>query len=738
MIEKWLRAEIDEKICNNNRVIILDQDAKWKFLIDAACAEICLFCTKDYNSKWQQKQDELFLRHEVEKNHRNDPVVIYINRNLLQDSFLIEYAKTGGCIELSTEWVRDVILKETSLQVSLTDDELYTACQLGIDKDLNWWKKVVQGIESLLSIESDILDFLDNPNDFLNSKTATIKNMYVQEFCKLLNQPNQNKPADTFASEIAKQIFTGILNGDISKKEYSIYCKWIDSRNHETSFKNYLSKYQLPTAFDIDKVKDNHCFDAVDKKFLIKLVENINSPNDIKPILEKIKKRLSFKKSNPYIAKWWPDIVKLMEFSAECKGSSIDDISKFYINEFSKIDRSMRRILSYLKAEKTIVKPIQEYYERMNHDMLIKWFEHTEEYKSSQNGYLVNLLKNASKKIAVIVGDGVRYEVAESVVSRINKDITVKKDFMYAGLPSETEHNMSALYTSGNDILSEKKEREKLLSTETQKNITYMQLEDVNGATDGDILILTYKDIDDAGEKMQQSMLRLVDEFEDILVEKIELLLHIGYKEVHLITDHGFVLTGVLEESDKIPTDDIVGTKKVYERYIRSVDKQISNKYISMKNQYENFNYVNFAKSSRPFISAGKYGYSHGGFTPQEVVIPNFIFTYNKCNELVVSITNKNDLIDVTGNIITVKFEASKATDLLSVPRRIRVFFYNGNEIMDKSSIITLAPSEQNKVELSFDAATDGIVVIVDEDTKDQLDKSKVTKNQMRDLGGLF
>ena len=31
-----------------------------------------------------------------------------------------------------------------------------------------------------------------------------------------------------------------------------------------------------------------------------------------------------------------------------------------------------------------------------------------------------------------------------------------------------------------------------------------------------------------------------------------------------------------------------------------------------------------------------------------------------------------------------------------------------------------------------------GVVVIIDEDTKDQLDKAKVTKSQMRDLGGLF
>lgn len=738
MIEKWLRNEIDKKICSSNRIVILDQTSRWKFLIDAACTDICLYSTKDYSSKWQQKQDELFLRHDIEKNHKNDQVVIYVSRELTPDSFLIEYAKIGGCIEIATEWVRDVLLKETSLQVSLTDDELYTACQLGISKDINWWKKVVQKIEGLLSIEDDILDFLDNPNGFLGSKTPAVKNVYIQEFCKLLLQPVQDKPADTFASEIARHIFTGILEGNISEKEYVIYCKWIDSRNHESSFKKYLGEYQLPSTIDIDKVKDNHCFDVVDKKYLTKLVENINNASEVKNILDKIKKRLKFKKSNPYIAKWWQDIADIMDFTVVCNDASIDGISKYYTIEFSKTDRSMRRILTYLKANINIVKPIQEYYEHMNQDLLKSWFAHYGEYQESQKGYLVNLIKNTSKKIAIIVGDGVRYEVADSVASRVASDISVDKKFMYAGLPSETEHNMSALYTTDGEIIAEKKERERKLSDETGKDITYMQLDEVNGTTDGEILVLTYKDIDDAGEKMQQGMLRLVDEFEDILVEKIQLLLHLGYKEVHLVTDHGFVLTGILEESDKIPTDDISGGKKVSERYIRSVDEQSGSKYIFIEEHYENYNYVNFAKSSRPFVSTGKYGYSHGGFTPQEVVIPNFVFTYNKQNQMDVDITNKKDLIDIAGNILTVKFSSGEAKDVLSYQRKVRVLLYVGDKIVDKSSIISISPGSQEKVELSLDSATEGVVVIIDEDTKDQLDKAKVTKSQMRDLGGLF
>ena len=332
-----------------------------------------------------------------------------------------------------------------------------------------------------------------------------------------------------------------------------------------------------------------------------------------------------------------------------------------------------------------------------------------------------------------------RYEVADSVASRISPDIRIDKKFMYAGLPSETEHNMSALYTADGKIISTKSEREKVLSQETGKNITYMQLEEVNETTDGDILVLTYKDIDDAGEKMQQAMLKLVDEFEDILVEKIQLLLHMGYKEVHLVTDHGFVLTGLLDESDKIPTDDVSGVKKVSERYIRSVEEQNSDKYISLHEPYGEYNYVNFAKSSRPFSSTGKYGYSHGGFTPQEVVIPNFVLRYEKTNQLEVNIINKKDLSEVNGDIVAIKISSGdEAVDIMSSQRRVRVVLYSNGKEIDKSSILTMGPGKKESLDLSLNGANEAMVVVIDEDTKDQLDKAVINKTQMRDLGGLL
>lgn len=739
MIEKWLIEEVECKLNNKQRIVILDPKAQWQFLIDASCKNVCVLSTTNCDSKWQQKQDEMFLRYEAEKNHGTENVVFYVARELSVDSFLAEYEETGGVVELSLEWVRDKLVKKTAFQVSLTDNELYTSCQLGIGKDLNWWKKVVQKIETLLDLEEDILDFLDAPDKFMNGRSEAIKELYVKEFCELLGQPVQKKPFDTYAKEIAYHILDGIITGNISDKEYSVYTKWIDSREHGESFKKFLEGYKIASNISIDKVKDNHCFIDIDRKYLIQLVENINDKSKVDEIIAKVKKRLKYKKSNPYIAGWWSDITDLMQYTVEFCASSLDEVGVYYTMEFAKVDRSMRHILSYFKADKDIIKPLQEHYERMNQDMLKQWFAHTDEYHDNQQGYLVNLLGKAVGKIAVIVGDGLRYEVADSVAQQLSGDIQVKKKYMYAGLPSETENNMSILYTTGNIVIAEKKEREKILVQETGRDITFMQLEDLNVTTEGQLLVLTYKDIDDAGEKMQQNMLRLVDEFEALLVQKIQLLLHMGYKEVHLVTDHGFVLTGILEESDKIPTDDIIGEKKVYERFIRTVEKTATNKYISIEKKYGNYNYINFAHSSRPFISTGKYGYAHGGFTPQEVVIPNIVFTYDRVNQLEVNITNKKNLLDVNGNLLTVKIASDYlAVDVMSAFRKVRIVMYVNDKMVDKSSIISMTAGKTDKIELSLEGANEAIVVLIDEDTKDQLDKAKVKKMQMRDLGGLF
>ncbi len=204
-----------------------------------------------------------------------------------------------------------------------------------------------------------------------------------------------------------------------------------------------------------------------------------------------------------------------------------------------------------------------------------------------------------------------------------------------ADMPSETEHNMSALYVGNNQVIPIHKDREASLTQTTGKDIVYMPLEQLNYGVAADYLVLTYKDIDSAGEKLQHAAIKLFSEFEAVLIDKITLLLNMGYQEVYLITDHGFVLTGLLDEADKIDPN-ATGKKEVHERFIRTVDKQANSEWLVFEEPYAEYKYVYVAKNHRPFKSKGMYGFSHGGFTPQEIIIPKFKFSKTKISNFTV------------------------------------------------------------------------------------------------------
>jgi len=267
-----------------------------------------------------------------------------------------------------------------------------------------------------------------------------------------------------------------------------------------------------------------------------------------------------------------------------------------------------------------------------------------------------------------------------------------------------------------------------------------MDLEALSYGEKADFLVLTYKDIDSTGEKLQQGAIKLFEEFENVLKDKIALLLNMGYREVHLVTDHGFVLTGLLDEADKIEPP-ATGKKEVHERYIRTVEKQNNTNWIEAKDPYEEYQYVYAAKSHRPFKSKGCYGFSHGGFTPQEIIIPNFIFCKEKMaiTGLEVAIINKKDLAEVTGELFVIKLQAaSTLPNLFASNRKVQVALYAGNVNYSSSSIINMKPGKIESLEFSFNGNTEVKVILLDAENKEQLDSLTVKSSNTRDLGPLL
>jgi hypothetical protein len=745
MTDNWIIQDIEKHIAQRNRVVIIDPSGECNYLLSHIEKKNYIILKTDNNNteEWQRIKEELMLRFEAESTHKNDNVIFYVTRPKEELSFLFDYCFTHGCVDLTNpvEWLRKKLFATTGHQITLDNPMLLTAAKLGVGKDLAWWKKILQNLEELVSIEDELIPFLSNPQEFFKERETDVKRLFEEKLFELIGQAYRNVPAKTLATEVVNHIFNSLLNNSVSPELLKIYHKWLDSNTYSQALQEYIDTYKIDPQLNIWNVHPDHCFTVIDIKQLREITANFRNTAFVREKIQKLHSRINSRKADKFVPKFWIDLVTLFEFNnkplAHC--NSLDKITTFYSSEFYKVDRAIRNIYADFLQEEQIVRPIQEHYESLNHELLQHWFDYSHQYQPNQQGYLPQLLAQSKPGTAIIVGDGVRYEIASFIASQLKNKCKISTGVMFADMPSETEHNMSALYVGNNEVLPVHKDREKKLSEITGKNITYLNLEHLPYDTKADYLVLTYKDIDSTGEKLQMGALKLYSEFENLLIDKIQMLLNMGYDKVHLVTDHGFVLTGLLNDSDKIePT--VTGKKEIHERFIRTTDKQ-TNDWLQFEKPYGDFKYVYAAKNHGPFISKGVYGFSHGGFTPQEIIIPNVVFSkdVSVTEALEVAFLHKMELGEVTGEVFGLKIQAkNKADDLFSLTRKIQILLYAKNIKYSSSNIITIEPGAIQSFDFSFSGNNEIIAVIVDASNQEQIDSVKIKKSNARDLNGLI
>ena len=295
---------------------------------------------------------------------------------------------------------------------------------------------------------------------------------------------------------------------------------------------------------------------------------------------------------------------------------------------------------------------------------------------------------------------------------------------------------MSQLYVDSGEVMAKKQERENYLSiTNPEKDIRFIDLDKVNELTQkADYLICSCKDPDKLGVKYFKDVSKLY-------VNKIEQLLKNGYENVYLVTDHGFVLTGILENSTKIEVD-FKGKVNKSERFIRTENRQSidDNLLLEKEVKYNEFNYCYFAKRSGPFKTPGVYGFSHGGFTPQETIIPYLKWTNkgDKIESLSIEVLNQKELKEVTGNLFSVHLTAKASTnDLFTSERSVNLLFFTNNTVTKTRENIKVSKDTIIKIEESFDKFSEYNLVVVDSNTKEQLNNILIKQSASRDLGGL-
>lgn len=732
MIDKWFVNDINEVLGQQGRVVVADAKGEGKFLLDFLPQTVVLLEVGD------TELDEIKAKYEAEAHHAGESVAFYLHRPKDSLTFLLEYAEIQGRIVLDDmeSYIRKHLFADIHLNTELSKQELILAAKLSRGKDQNWWKAVCMRAIQPLDRDQLVLDLLVSPRQVAEDMDKEVWQIFCQEVYALMGKPQTQQPAEVMAGAVMDTIFDGLLHNNISAPLLAIYNRCVSSHAMDEKMADYIRGFALPKDADPLAAHPDYPFWALDESLMRRMSHAIENGEFLANYVHFIEERIQGKLASTYKASWLADIKTVVEYQNEklYQVSSLDDFAVYYRDHFAPLDTAIRHLYAAWLHEEKVLRPFQFLYEQQEKELLDKWFALTADYQPTQR----NLLKekfSGNGRIAILVCDGLRLEMAESIYQHAKSK--KKNDYAFAMLPSVTENGMSALFgCDGVEDLAQKRYAH-LLAEDSEAEV--ILAEKLNSSITARHLILMFGDIDLVGEKKQMAALKDINGYEKEIAEKIETLLDMGYNKVYVTADHGFVITGILDEADKIPVPN-GDIKKLEERFcLVNARLQDSKGLVEREDDFCDSAYQYYAKSDKPFKTKGVYGYSHGGFTPQECIIPIYEFSQDAAAEaLHVSITNKKDLQAVAGQYFKLKLQAESSTDVFKQERRMEIHFFEGSKELS-IQIVTIKQGQLlDNNEFVMPASGKAKVVLVDASTKEQIDYCEVKGSSARDLDDLF
>jgi hypothetical protein len=739
MLDKWFIEEVNNKLKQADRVVIIDEQKKADFLFDSLKK-----VKTDKIFTVSTEIEELKTKYEIEKKYRGKKVLVIAYIPLERLKFLREYAETGACLPIKHlhRYIQSKVREKMNFDINLSAEEIIALGKLSIGKGKEYWKRIKT--KSGAFTEEDILKFLAEPKEYFTSSGIEVQKFFIEFMSDFAEYSLENKPADTIAKEIAFAIFENLLYKKKSNFLDQIYKQWVDSKKYESVLQIYIKQYILPSNLDIWMIPLNHPFQTIDREWLEEVIQHLNNRRWLEEKLSFIEGRATQPITAMLGIDYWQSIFTLLDYNPEklTQICNLNDTIEHYKNTFYKIDQSIRHLYTQFLSEKKILQPLQDYYRKILQLFLDKWFTYfQEQYQEEQAGLLKKIIQENRPSIAIILGDAISYEVAKEIAKGMVTEYKIKDTILCGGYPSTTEINMSRMFTTSERILKTRGEREQILLKELKQDIKFNNLDELSiGYVPENDTVFYAADVDSISEKEGQSALKYYDKFIENIQEKIDCLFKCGYKKVFLVSDHGFVLSGLLEEADKIEFGVPQGEK--FERYCLSKEKidNLPVHIIGFKKPYKEFEYIYFSTTLNPFKTPGPYGFAHGGITPQELLIPFLqIEKFNEdVNKLKIEITNKDELSSVVGDIYPVRLKAGiNPGEIFSGERKIVIVMVKDKHEFSQSDVITMHEEEGIIREFNFSGHNEFEIIVLDDQSKTRLDFCTVKRNITRDLGGL-
>ncbi len=724
MFKEWLINDIERKAQKSNRVVISDPGHFLTFMVK----ELTQYSVITLNSK----ADEMNARLEAQTAHAESKVVFlcfFPSRDITQ---FMEFAGVGGFINMDNPegYIRQKLHEALGQNITLPEPKLLLSAKLSIGKSLKWWKGIVTEAIEPLDIYDLLPHLIENPVQFQINNDETVYQVFREELFHVMGKPSIGVDSPTLLRELSISIFSGLISDNIPAPLLKLYYWWSNRSDLIPQLRQQIDSWKLPNNASPLTAHADHPFDAVDRRLIVEIGLAIRNNQSIIQLKESAKSRLESHYAAEFKPTWLTDLITLLEYDSSeiYLYNTPDKLVEYYKRDFAKLDAAMRHLYSHWLAESEILKPLQELYEQHLKALLNIWFEIMPgAYSPSQFGLIENAL-SVCGKVAVIVGDGLRLEIAETIANRLGSSVETRRNVRYAKLPSVTGNGMSALFGIDEVVNSTSLRYNNL--RDSIPNVDIIQYDNFGSNTNSEKLVIMFGDIDAAGEHKGMAALRDINAYEEELAKAVMKLHRLGYSNVFITADHGFVITGLLDEASKLSSPHGVDVK---ERFFLTDDFIASSPYVRREDDFPGGRYQYYAKTDLPFRTRGMYGYAHGGFTPQECLIPFYRFmTLNARQSVEVEISDKSSLLQITGQYFSVYLKGNDAAK----NNRVKIsLLANGSCVT--SNIVKLNNTGTGSAE--FELNSDEYTLIVQDTTSNiQLDSAIVRKSQSRDLDDLF
>ncbi len=461
------------------------------------------------------------------------------------------------------------------------------------------------------------------------------------------------------------------------------------------------------------------------------------------------------KYGNEYKAvKWAINLLgKNKELNLNIKTESSYDMFKSYVKDYYSIDKAYRKFYYYFDKcmDKDQLNYLKERIENVYNnwylqELSIKWFNVLEKETSwringlkYQDNFYKEYVKFEKERVFVIISDGLRYESAEELASKLTNERKGKVEIesIQGVLPSYTKLGMASLLPNKSIEINDKydvvvngistngtENRNTILRMENPNSlaITYDKVMDMKDAEIRktfiglDVVYIYHNAIDARGD--HASTEREVFEatelaFNEIITLVNKLVNRVSAASIIITADHGYLYKrNVMEKSDKIfgvNLDDGEDSRRfILTHNNDEVEGTVLFSMDYLLGEGSNKSVITPRGASRFKVQGAGFNYVHGGAMLQEVVVPVIKFKNDRSTSSANGIRKANiSLTSVTRkitNIITYLefFQEEKIQDKVIV-QRVKCYFEDEarNRISNENIIIGDSGSE-NPLERTY------------------------------------